>query len=115
MLTIRQEQLDALAASLSRRANVALAGYARRRFPVELGAAPEDELVALADRVRATAMSYGLELENDIATFLDLTVMYGDDFHRSRWAAKVLADEAVHGPDKMESLRRKVRLTGVNI
>jgi len=42
-------------------------------------------------------------------------MMYGENFHKDRWAAEVLTNDALHGPDKMVMLRHKVRLTNVHL
>jgi hypothetical protein len=115
MLKIRQIQLDAIVASLHHRANAALARYARRRFPGELGSASDNELIELVERVRSTASTYGFQMENDVGTFLDLSIMFGEDFRRQKWAAEILSDDALHAPDKMELLRHKVRLANVDL
>jgi hypothetical protein len=115
MIKITQEQLDALAVSLCERANVTLTNYARNRFRLEFNEVSDVELTRLAERVRKTATTYDLERENDIATFLDFSVMYGEDFHRDDWAREILRDNTLHGPDRMQLLRHKVRLENVDI
>jgi hypothetical protein len=113
MLNIRLEQFQALTTAVGDRANRELAHYARSRFPAKLAEIVDSELLAIVVRVRQVAQSYAIDREDNIATFLDLTMMYGEDFHKDRWAAEVLTSDALHGPDKMVLLRHKVRLTNV--
>jgi hypothetical protein len=115
MFTVRNQQVETLTVSLREQSNARLAVYAKERFPRKFAHSPGEDLSALARRVRKTANLYGIERENDVATFLDLTVMYGDDFHHAPWATSVLSNEAMHGPDKMAMLRYQVRLTGVDL
>ena len=113
MLKITSVQFQALAADVSARANCELANYARGRFPTKLAQVAHPELMAVVVRVREVAQRYGIVREDNIATFLDLTMMYGDNFHKDRWAAEVLTNGSMHGPDKMVLLRHKVQLTDV--
>jgi hypothetical protein len=115
MLQIRNQQFDKFSDTLRDRANLGLAEYARKRFPRKFATTAEEDLVALASRVRMTAKTYGIEREDNVATFLDFTVMYGEEFHRDPWAAGVLKNRAMHGPDKMALLRYQVELTGVTL
>ena len=113
MLKIRPEQFQALAADVRERANRELVNYARRRFPAKLAPREDYEVEAIVVGVRQVAQLYGIAREDNVATFLDLTMMYGENFYKDRWAAEVLTNDAMHGPDKMVLLRHKVRLTDV--
>jgi hypothetical protein len=65
--------------------------------------------------VRKTAREYEIEKENDVATFLDFTVMYGQDFPKSDWAKDILSCNELQGPAKMTILRHQVTETGVKL
>lgn len=107
--------MDALAAMRIDAANQRLVSYLRARFPGRYDAIPDDRLRAAIDRMRGTAADYGIQRENDVATFLDFTVMYGQDFHRDAWAREILQVKELHGPDKMDVLRDRVRGSGVDL
>jgi len=115
MLTITPAQFQALAADVRERANRELVKYARGRFPTKVAQIADSEVIAIVARVRQLAQQYGIVREDNIATFLDLTMMYGENFHNDRWANEVLTNDAIHGPDKMVLLRHKVRLTDVTL
>ncbi len=115
MLKIRKEQMGAFSAALTREANRRLAAYARQRFPRGFKQADDAALYEFAGKVRITAKQYGIDKENDVATFLDFTVMYGEEFPTSSWAADVLQNDALLGPSKITILRQRVRATGVNL
>jgi hypothetical protein len=107
--------MDAFSASLRYEANRRLAAYARDRFPGKFSEMDDDSLYELANRVRATAKQYGINNENDVATFMDFTVMYAEDFHQAPWAANVLRDTTLSGWGKMQTLRQRVRASGVKL
>jgi hypothetical protein len=115
MLQIRGEQVRTFTCVMIDRANETLAGYARRRFPTVFAGRPDAELRDLARGVRATANRYGVTREDNVATFLDFTVMYGPDWPAAAWAADVLTCQALHGPDKVALLRHRVERTGVTL
>ena len=63
-------------------------------------------------RSSPVAAEYGIKKEEDVAVFLDLSVMYGEDFHRDEWASDVLADEAIAPSKKVDELRERVFQSG---
>jgi hypothetical protein len=69
----------------------------------------------LVEQIRRRAQQYGITKENDVATFLDLTIMYGPDFPRASWASDILREEKILGPYKMALLRQRVRKSGVDL
>lgn len=109
VLRIRKEQMTALEVSVIREANVRLAQYARTRFPEQFRDKPQEDLIDLAAAVRDRARPYGITTENDLATALDLTVMYGPDFYNSEWAHDVFTVTDWDGAHKLEVVRARVR------
>lgn len=114
-LIIRKKQMATLSARMTDEANRRLVTYARERFPDEFKHTDDPTLYELAKNVRMNANKYGVNKENDVATFLDFTVMYGEEFHQAPWAADILGCDALHGPDKMTLLRHRVTESGVNL
>ncbi len=113
MLTISRQQLDIFVADRIKNADLELAQYAKRRFPALLGSLQEDRILALVRMARASANIYKIERDDNIAEFLDLSIMYGEDFHLQNWASAILLNEQIHGPDRMALLVHKVKLSGV--
>ncbi|MCB9926124.1 MAG: hypothetical protein H6822_28505 [Planctomycetaceae bacterium] len=107
--------MQAFSSSLVDQADQRLVEYAKQRFPNEFQNIGDPTLLEFVKRVRATAGLYGIEKENDVATFLDFSVMYGENFPQAPWADDILTCDALHGPDKMAVLRFRVRETGVNL
>src|SRR5271165_393014 len=111
MWTIRREQISELSSPMLRKADIQLADYARKRFPTVFKSSSDEELRALVAKLRTQAKEFGIQREDNIATFLDFTVMYGEDFHKAHWAADILGSSVLHGPDKMAVLSHRVRLS----
>jgi hypothetical protein len=106
---IRQHQFATLEQSVLQRANARLVQYARERFPEEFREKPEEQLMGLVDQVRVRARRYGITSEQDVATALDLTIMYGPDFYAAEWASDVFAVDDWDGAYKLNIIRARMR------
>jgi len=115
VLTIRSDQFAALQDAHCRRADIQLAKYIRARFPDRINDISEHALMNWIQRLRNIANKYLIDREDDVASFLDLALMYGDDFHVHSWAADILNSNTLHGPVKAALLKHKVALSGVVI
>lgn len=113
MFRIRSEQVTALSQEREARADVALVPYARQRFPTEFVEQNDSQVQHFIHGVRGEARKFGIEREDCVATFFDLTVMYGSDFPKAPWASDVLSSNALKGPDKIALLKYRVKQTGV--
>ena len=92
-----------------------MANYIRRRFPTELGRIAESDLLELIAARRVAARQYGIEREDNVATFVDLSVMYGESFVDAEWARPILDCTSLHGPDKIALLRARVEESGASL
>ena len=101
--------------SIQERFDRDLVKHAQRRFPTVFQTVAEDRLLALIHQVRETASRFGVDRQDNLATFLDFWVMYGADFYASPWASDILSCNELHGPDKMVVLRNRVEETGVTL
>lgn|SRR5574338_1056299 len=117
VVQVRKQHLTAFQQLAAHEADRRLVLYLRRRFPETLAASSEVELLSKVQETRTTAARYGILKQADVATFLDLAVMYGDTFHRDEWAAEILDLDlkSMHGPDKMALLRYRVSESGVEL
>jgi hypothetical protein len=115
MLQIRADQLKALSLAQESRANRVLVSYVMERFPAEFQERNDPSVLEFVQGVRSAARQFGIEREDNIATFLDMTVMYGQDFPTAPWARDILVSEALHGPDKVALLRHRIEQTGVTL
>ena len=115
MFQVRSEQLESLTKAQLAHANRALGHYARQRFPVEFANTSEAAMTSFVVGVREAANSYGVQQESDVATFLDLTVMYGSEFPAAEWAADCMACRALSGSEKIAALRKRLRKSGLEL
>lgn len=111
MLTIRAEQLAAFESEFSSLRDQRLADYARTRFPERFQTRTPEQMSRFCQATRAIATEMGLEEEPDVATVLDLIVMYGPRFRELDWVSQVLDVQSWSGPQKLDELRRRVRRT----
>jgi hypothetical protein len=111
---ISSATLDLFATAQTARANEALVEYLQQRFPAQFGTQPREDTLEIVRAARMKARKFGIEREDNLATFLDLTVMY-PGFPDLRWAINVLNANTLHGPDKMAMLRDRVGRQGVEI
>jgi hypothetical protein len=109
MFVMRKGQFDALEISVIAQANARLAQYARNRFPGQFRDKSEGDLIAFAAEIRRRAGHFGITAEADLATVLDLSVMYGADFYAADWVRDVFAVPDWDGAHKLEVLRTRVR------
>ena len=115
MLAIYPKQLEELEKHCRFQANVKLAEYAAKRFPANFKDLDPAQLLVFVDKARSQAERYEFEKEAHVATFLDLLVMYGDDFPQSQWAAPTLAAPNLSPDAKITLLRQIVEASGVKL
>jgi hypothetical protein len=115
MFQIRKEQLTSFDLSLREQSDRTLVKYAMTRFPSEFPVTENAKTLEFVKQLREKAKQFGVEKENDVATFLDFVVMYGEDFPSASWAEDVLTCDGMHGPDKMALLRFRVQEAGVKL
>lgn len=112
-LKVKDAQIQAISTGREIRANRTLLQYANDRFPeLKDDSSIDEEFVAACRKV---ANFYQVFKENDIATFLDLSIMYGAAFHKDDWAHVILSNTSMHGPDKIFLLKHLIEETGVKL
>lgn len=110
MLKIREEQIAAFRALIAAEADVRLAEYARRRFEEEFAGQADEDVLEFVVRVRRKAEDHGVTSTDDVASAIDLTIMYGPNFYEDEWASDVFEVEEWDGERKMNIIRQRVRL-----
>lgn len=111
MLTVRKRNLAMLEESIQRGMRPRLVKYILRRFH-HVFEGDKKAAQGLVERACTTAEAYGLTKDEEAAVFADLSVMYGEEFHRDEWAAEVLTSEALTPAQKIQELRVRVRESG---
>ncbi|MDY6993337.1 MAG: hypothetical protein SVR94_12155 [Pseudomonadota bacterium] len=91
-------------------ANLKLVEYIKNRFPNPFRNTADEEILLFVDDVRKRARNYNVINENDVATALDLTVMYKKDFYEANWAKDIFQIPNWSGAEKMNALRHRVRI-----
>ena len=109
MMTIRADQLQSFAAQCADVREQELAEYARARFPGHFDSRTPEEMAKFCVAVRDLAGERGITEEPDVATVLDLVVMYGIRFYEAEWASDVFAVSDWSGAEKMRVIRARVR------
>ena len=94
--------------AVAAQADARLIRYARQRFPDHFGDAPSIDIGVFVADVRSRARQHQIVEEPDVATALDLTVMYGPGFYSAEWARDVFAMESWTGHRKLELIRQRV-------
>lgn len=111
MLRLSLDQMRRLDRMSEPSRNAALVDYARCRFGSHLKAATGDQLLEAVTESRRLASSWGVFAEPDVATILDLAILYGGGFGELEWAADILNCAEREGAEKIEALRARVRRT----
>jgi hypothetical protein len=103
ILTIRRQQMDALALDYRARLTVAFAAHLREHFPDRFADCEEHDLRREVERQVAKAKSYGLVTPRDHCRFLNLGATFGWDFDTApptRFIADVLRNERLGDPSE---------------
>jgi hypothetical protein len=108
-LRIRPAQKQAFENAAEAEANSQLALYARNRFAAEFSSTSDEILLSFVAEVRESAMQHEITEMSDIATAIDLTVMYGQDFYEAEWVRDVFGIQEWDGAQRMEVLRQRLR------
>ena len=96
-------------------ANRKLVTYAEQRFPTVFKPQQPERTRKLVEKIRAQAAGRGITREDNVATMIDLVTMFGLDFDKAPWAADVLSNAKLAGPDKISILRRRLNQRGVKL
>lgn len=114
MLQISQSMMDKFEAEAAHRAVCWHQERLLARFP-SLSTTPAAQRYEFAHRNRLSAIRLGISDEEDIATFLDCAVMYGEDFSGEPWASDILDLEELSGADRAQLLREAIADIGVTL
>jgi hypothetical protein len=102
MLTIRQEQMEALGRMMLERFADDMVRHLRESFPSKCAALGE---VGVRDAIQdgiSRAGRYGVQKHSDICRFIDMMFVFGADFDtnpKMLWAARILTDPSITDPD----------------
>jgi len=105
MLVIKAAQLAAFAAGNMRHFEARVMSHIARCFPDSMVRAGREKLIYLIRQGVTRGPTFGLQTERDIVLFIDLTLIFGEDFETAYpQAGQVLTDDSLSGSDKVEWL-----------
>jgi hypothetical protein len=107
---IRKEQMGALSANLKRAFQKRMVEHLEDAYPGQIRRKYNSETGEFASTGIAKAERYGIELEGDIETFLDMLVEWSPEFDiQLPWAIAILTDTQRRGSDKITLLQEHER------
>lgn len=107
MLNIRPDQQEALEQTSEERFRAERRAHAARFWPDECAALGAEGVEARIQRALDDCAEHGITIERDVARYVDLLFVWGDDFAISRktpWARGILEDSTLDGPLKVHQL-----------
>lgn len=110
MLTIRDEQLEALNAAKLQRFEERMAQYVAAEYPRRYASLMEEGTRRLIRNGIEFGTHHGIETEGALAVLIELMVEFGMQFERSpdrAWAERMLALSSIPGPIKVAAIRER--------
>jgi hypothetical protein len=107
VLVVAGAQIRALEEAQFERFVHRLAKHLRQSFGDELNHRSDEELLAAVRRFSNTAKLFGIELQDDLRRYAELSAKYGDRMHEDRrypWIGRVLTSNSMSGTAKMDML-----------
>ena len=111
MLTIRKEQMEALAPVMLKSFECRVYAHLLRVFERQCNELGEP---VVRERIRqgiTGAGEYGITLEYDVVRYIDLMFILSEDFDSNTelpWTARILKAKSMHGTDKMDRLYERL-------
>lgn len=106
MLRIRKEQMEVLGQMVLRQFERRVVAYLMQQYPEEAKRRGEEGLLALVRRSRDRARTYELDSEAAVVAWVELSLIYGEDFDtREPWACYILQEASLEPPEKLRRLQ----------
>lgn len=107
MIVIRQAQMDAFSTALIADFRENLSGHVARLYPGHFAVLGKTRTLGIIDKAIVRCRSYGMEGRRDIARYLDVMLVFGEDFDispRWPWAGLILRNQDSSGEVKSARL-----------
>jgi hypothetical protein len=101
MLTIRNSQLQALANAFRENSTIE---HVQHHFPRHCQALGPAAVRAAVRSIVERAERQGFTTPKDVSRFVDLTFMFGENFHSMGWAAPFFKDDSLPADERMDSI-----------
>jgi hypothetical protein len=79
--------------------------HIRTRYPDYFNGFTEAGICEFVSKALSTAKEFGVNRTLDLVVFLEFSVLYGPDFHKQPWAARILNRPGMDAFDRMSALR----------
>ena len=109
MLTIRPEQMQALAADQTRRFEKRALRHIEKEFPEFKEKNPKEKALELIRSGIEKARLWEIEAESHVLAFIELMIVYGADFDRRKWAVKILEETDMKSDARIELLHDRAQ------
>lgn len=103
-MIIRNEQMDVFQEDLNKKFARRISPTIRSKYPDETSELTDEELVEYLDRTTTRAQSYGLTTDNELLTFIRLTLTISEDFDGKGVFRATLRDKTVADNKRMDEL-----------
>jgi hypothetical protein len=105
MFTVKAEQMALLAAESMRRFEERVLAHVDRCLPQAIKQSGRAKLIELIRNGVNHGRKRGLQTEQELVMYIDLSIIFGENFERAYpKAGEILSNDALSGPGKMELL-----------
>jgi hypothetical protein len=109
VLNISQDQFEEIGARTREKPIDMLVRYVRERFPRATSQVAPDEIIRFVEQATSRSQLNNVHELSHLATWLDLSLMFGLDFISAPWASDVWQLEGVSVAEKIAALSDRVR------
>jgi hypothetical protein len=108
-MIIRDEQIEGLKVGKRQRFEEGVVAHLERAYPEEVWNISTDDLRERVHSSVEKALSYGIDIEKDVSSYVDLTFELGENFDedpQQEWAGEILRDESLSGAEKIAKIKK---------
>lgn len=112
-MIIRDEQMQSMADAQRREFEEGIVAHLDRAYPEKVWNIPVEELRERVHESVGKALSYGIEIEKDVSSYVDITFELGENFDADpehEWAGEILRDDPLSGAEKIAKIKRHLLL-----
>ncbi len=109
--SMRAEHLRAFAQQQRERFVAEMHAHIRTEYPAEHRALGEKGATQFIERSMQKAAKYHITLENEVARFIELLLVLGEDFDvssKTPWAGPILSEPLVSGRDRLARIEEHI-------
>lgn len=111
-MRIRRDQIDHFSNDATGRFTDRMLAHLRKHFPDRCNILNDEQIRSTIQLGIQRSSSYGVTAERDVCKYIDMMMVFGDDFDRRLdlpWAQQILNAEARHPSAKMEALLEQAK------